>query len=86
MSLFLPPRGAHRALDPFPLRFPLPAASTQRPADVIPADGLPLVRPYLAVWERERDARDRRHLQRERRRAAVLATLGQDYVPSGAAA
>ncbi|MFG3264892.1 MULTISPECIES: hypothetical protein [Streptomyces] len=92
LSLFLPPRGAHRALDPSPF----PAASVQRPAharrtrpyapDVIPADGLPLVRPYLAVWERERDARDHRHLQRERRRAAVLATLGQDYVPSGVAA
>ncbi|MFJ8110381.1 hypothetical protein [Streptomyces sp. NPDC096132] len=45
-----------------------------------------MVRPYLAVWERERDELDRRHLQRERRRAAVLATLGQDYVPSGVAA
>ncbi|USQ88450.1 hypothetical protein NFX46_34665 [Streptomyces phaeoluteigriseus] len=92
LSLFLPPRGAHRALD----QAPFPTVRAQRPAparrsrlylpDVIPADGLPLVRPYLAVWERERDARDRRHLQRERRRAAVLATLGQDYVPSGAAA
>ena len=91
LSLFLPPRGAHRSLD----RYPFPAVSAPRPAharrprpyapDVIPADGLPLVRPYLAVWERERDALDRRHLQRERRRAAVLATLGQDYVPSGAA-
>ncbi|MFJ1804797.1 MULTISPECIES: hypothetical protein [unclassified Streptomyces] len=88
LSLFLPPRGAHRALDPvtFPLPLPFPAASAQRPADVIPADALPLVRPYLAVWERERDERDRRQLQRERRRAAVLATLGQDYIPSGAAA
>ncbi|WP_282702859.1 hypothetical protein [Streptomyces sp. CC219B] len=37
-------------------------------------DGVPLVRPYLAAWEREL------RLQRERRRAAVLATLGQDYV------
>ncbi|MEU0117423.1 hypothetical protein ABZ137_27960 [Streptomyces bobili] len=86
LSLFLPPRGAHRALDPFPLLLPPPAASAQRPVDVVLADALPLVRPYLAVWERERDERDRRHLQRERRRAAVLATLGQDYVPSGAAA
>ncbi|WP_340378933.1 hypothetical protein U5640_28995 [Streptomyces sp. SS7] len=50
------------------------------------ADGLPLVRPYLVVWEAGRDERARRHLQRERRRAAVLATLGQDYVPSEAAA
>ena len=94
LSLFLPPRGAHRALAPSPS--PLPAVSAQRPAharrtrpyapDVILADGLPLVRPYLAVWERERDAQDRTHLQRERRRAAVLATLGQDYVPSVVAA
>ncbi|MDX3532013.1 hypothetical protein P1P75_37870 [Streptomyces sp. ID05-39B] len=88
LSLFLPPRGAHRS----PGRCPFPAVSAQRPAharrtrpyasDVILADDLPLVRPYLAVWERERDALDRRRLQRERRRAAVLATLGQDYVPS----
>jgi hypothetical protein len=53
---------------------------------VILADGLPLVRPYLAVWERERDALDRRRLQRERRRAAVLAALGQDHVPAEVAA
>ncbi|KQX82731.1 hypothetical protein [Streptomyces sp. Root1310] len=84
LSLFLPPRGAHRALAPSPL--PTPAARAQRPADVVLVDGLPLVRPYLAVWERERDARDRRHLQRERHRAAVLATLGQDRVPAEAAA
>ncbi|WP_257040759.1 hypothetical protein [Streptomyces sp. TLI_55] len=70
----------------------LPAAvpkitSTHRPyaADVIHVDSLPIVRPYLAVWERERDERDHRHLQRERRRAAVLATLGQDYIPVEAA-
>ncbi|WP_406167866.1 hypothetical protein OIE52_19940 [Streptomyces canus] len=53
---------------------------------MILVDGLPLVRPYLAVWERERDARVRRQLQRERRRAAVLATLGQDYLPAEVAA
>ncbi|PAZ17620.1 hypothetical protein CLM62_01545 [Streptomyces sp. SA15] len=51
------------------------------PADVITADGMPLVRPYVVEWERERDEHDRRRLQRERRRAAVLATPGQDYVP-----
>jgi hypothetical protein len=93
LSLFLPPRGAHRRL----ATAPFPAVTAQRsaharrtrphPADgVILVDGLPLVRPYLAVWERERDALDRRHVQRERRRAAVLATLGQDYVPAEAAA
>ncbi len=92
LSLFLPPRGMRRCLTPPPF----PAVSAPRPvrprrtrtcpADVLLADGLPLVRPYLAVWERERDALDRRYLQRERRRAAVLATLGQDYVPAEAAA
>ncbi|MGJ5826309.1 hypothetical protein [Streptomyces ossamyceticus] len=56
------------------------------PADLIAADGMPLVRPYVVEWERERDERDRRRVQRERRRAAVLATLGQDYVPWEAAA
>ncbi|MBQ1100296.1 hypothetical protein KBY55_30570 [Streptomyces sp. b94] len=50
-------------------------------SDVITADGLPLVRPYVVEWERERDAHDRRRLQGERRRVAVLATLGKDYVP-----
>ncbi|MDX3619121.1 hypothetical protein, partial [Streptomyces europaeiscabiei] len=65
---------------------------TYRPApqcpflgDVIRADGLPLVRPYVVVWERERDELDRRRLQRARRRAAVLATPGQDHYPWGAA-
>ncbi|WP_460065895.1 hypothetical protein [Streptomyces sp. YKOK-I1] len=88
LSLFLPPRGTHRALDAPPIVSPgVPVRRTRPyPADVIPADGLPLVRPYLAVRERERDELDRRRLQRGRRRAAVLATLGQDYVPSEAAA
>lgn len=91
LSLFLPPRGAHRGpgtppsltvCPPVPAHQPAPARRPGlHPADVIPADGLPLVRPYLAVWEHERDELDRRRLQRERRRAAVLATLGQDYVP-----
>ncbi|MFJ9813866.1 hypothetical protein ACIRU3_01095 [Streptomyces sp. NPDC101151] len=31
------------------------------PTDVISADGLPLVRPYVVVWERERDERERRY-------------------------
>jgi hypothetical protein len=53
LPLFLPPRGAHRALG----RSPFPAGPAQRPVhahrrrpyapDVILADGLPLVRPYL---------------------------------------
>lgn len=89
LALFLPARGAHRAAAPPPLLpsscppapEPPPVITCPHPADVITADGMPLVRPYVAEWERERDERDRRRLQRERRRAAVLATLGQDYVP-----
>ncbi|MCX5263662.1 hypothetical protein [Streptomyces sp. NBC_00199] len=92
LSLFLPPRGAHRRVAPAPLpgvparRSAHARGARPRPGDVILADGLPLVRPYLAVWEREREDLDRGRLQRERRRAAVLATLGQDYVPAEAAA
>ncbi|MER6561005.1 hypothetical protein ABT300_25395 [Streptomyces sp. NPDC001027] len=90
LSLFLPPRGAHRAPGGPVFRTAPPCMPPRRtqpcPADVLLADGLPLVRPYLAAWECERDALDRRHVQRERRRAAVLATMGQDYVPVEAAA
>ena len=89
LNLFLPARGAHRSVAPPPLPpilcpptpQPPPVVTCPHPADVITADGMPLVRPYVVAWERERDERDRRRLQRERRRAAVLATLGQDYVP-----
>ncbi|WP_405671727.1 hypothetical protein [Streptomyces sp. NBC_01530] len=74
LSLFLPPRGAHRTDVPPSLtaRPPVPAPARRprpRPVDVIAADGQPLVRPYLVVWERERDERERR-LRRERRRVA----------------
>jgi hypothetical protein len=96
LSLFLPSRGAHRVADVPPCLTAWPPVRTYQPgparrtgphpAEVIPADGLPLIRPYLAVWERERDELDRRRLQGERRRAAVLATLGQDCVPWEAAA
>lgn len=92
LHLFLPARGAHRAVTPPPPLPSRPAAPAYRPApprpyptDVITADGMPLVRPYVVVWERERDERDRRRLERERRRAAVLAPLGQDYCPWEAA-
>ncbi|CAM5687570.1 hypothetical protein [Streptomyces griseorubiginosus] len=89
LALFLPARGTHRAAAPPPLPpISCPPApepplviTCPHPADVITADGMPLVRPYVVEWERERDEHDRRRLQRERRRAAVLATLGQDYVP-----
>ncbi|MFF7313509.1 hypothetical protein [Streptomyces sp. NPDC008137] len=87
LTLFLPARGTLRSpASPPPLPLtpcppapePPPVITCPHPADVITADGMPLVRPYVVEWERERD---RRRLQRERRRAAVLATLGQDYVP-----
>jgi hypothetical protein len=94
LSLFLPGRGAHRA-DPAPARTscPPPPASSPAPArrprlylaEAIAADGQPLVRPYVVVWENERDDRERWRLQRQRRRAAVLATRGQDCFPWEAA-
>ncbi|MEU0057624.1 hypothetical protein [Streptomyces sp. NPDC006334] len=53
LTLFLPPRGAHRALalpsPPFAQWPALAPGARLRPADVILADGLPLVRPYLAT-------------------------------------
>ncbi|WP_216591543.1 hypothetical protein [Streptomyces brasiliscabiei] len=93
LSLFLPARGVHRAVAAPPtIAFSSPPVPVYRPAPPCPflggviwADGAPLVLPYLAVWERERDALDRRRLQRARRRAAVLATMGQDCGPWEAA-
>ncbi|OKK10092.1 hypothetical protein AMK33_14165 [Streptomyces sp. CB02400] len=55
--------------------WPLPTPRLPRPAEVIGADAFPLIRPYLIHHEREQERRG----QRERRRAAVLATMGQDY-------
>lgn len=86
LSLFLPARGVHRAValpaTPAPSCPPVPAYRPAPPCpflgDIIRVDGSPLVRPYVVVWERERDELDRRRLQRARRRAAVLATMGQD--------
>jgi hypothetical protein len=90
LSLFLPGRGAHRA-DPVPDRTLCPPppmchpAPVRRPrlclADVVAVDGQPLVRPYVVVWERERDDRERRRLRLQRRRAAALAARGRDYFP-----
>lgn len=86
LSVFLPPRGAHRADAPRPLTScpPVPA-HVRRPrtysTDLIAADGQPLVRPYVVVWERER----LRRLERERRRAAALAAMGQHCFPREAA-
>lgn len=93
LSLFLPARGVHRAValpaTPAPACPPVPARRPAPPCpflgDIIRVDGLPLVRPYVVVWERERDELDRRRLQRARRRPAVLATLGQDCCPWEAA-
>lgn len=82
LSLFLPARGKRRGT-PAPtaptrtVSRPLPTPRAPRP-EVINADGMPLVRPYLVHWERQQEA----HRQRERRRAAVLASLGQDYIPA----
>ncbi|MCF1599373.1 hypothetical protein [Streptomyces muensis] len=92
LSLFLPGRGAHRA-HPAPAAAPFPPPPPYHPApaparrsrlylaDVIAADGQPLVRPYVVVWERERDDRERWRLQRQRRRAAALGARGQDRFP-----
>ncbi|MGW2417886.1 hypothetical protein ACWC0C_01280 [Streptomyces sp. NPDC001709] len=82
LRLFLPSKGAHRAAPPPAPPGPLvpPPRPNRPPVPVLLADGQPLVRPYVTLWERERDELERRFLQRERRRAAVLATMGQDYV------
>ncbi|WP_225097883.1 hypothetical protein [Streptomyces sp. CoH27] len=80
LHLFLPPSGVHRASPTLtPTSPPLPPRPVKPPLPVVLADNQPLVRPYVTLWERERDELDRRRLQRERRRAAVLATMGQDY-------
>ncbi|MEU1593379.1 hypothetical protein ABZ468_11070 [Streptomyces sp. NPDC005708] len=54
------------------------APRCRRASDVIEADSLLLVKPYLVAHEQ---AQERRR-QRERRRAAVLAVVRQDYVPA----
>ncbi|WP_405584922.1 hypothetical protein [Streptomyces sp. NBC_01092] len=94
LSLFLPARGVHRAdsappSTPWP---PRPACSPtlalrprSRPAGVIAADGQPLVRSDVVVWERERDDLERRRLRRQRRRVEALAAQGRDYFPWEAA-
>jgi hypothetical protein len=76
LSVLLPARGKRRS--PAMPTAPVPAARPPRPAAVIWADHLPLVRPYVIAHEQQRE----RQLQRERRRAAVMATLGQDYAPA----
>ena len=46
-----------------------------RPLVVIDGDALPMVRPYVVAHERKRELR----IQRERRTALALATVGIDY-------
>jgi hypothetical protein len=79
LSLVLPPRGAHRTEAP-PSLIPCPPVPAHRPRprplDVISADGQPLVRPYVVVWERERGERER-----EARRLAALTPLRPDHSP-----
>jgi hypothetical protein len=79
LSLFLPPRGAHRTDAP-PSLIPCPPVPAHRPGprplDVISADGQPLVRPYVVVWERERDERER-----EARRLAARTPQRLDRFP-----
>ncbi|MFE2540896.1 hypothetical protein [Actinacidiphila glaucinigra] len=84
VAQFLPARGRGRAdaLQPAQLvRTSPPAYRSPHPAEVIDADDLPLVPRYLVAFElcREEQA------QRERRTAAVLATMGIDYSPEAVA-
>ncbi|MFF5477237.1 hypothetical protein ACFY5C_07845 [Streptomyces sp. NPDC012935] len=95
VSLFLPARGAHRAVTPppplpscppAPVHSPAPARPPRPPHQgVINADGLPLVRSYVVVWERERSDLERRRLRRARSRTAARAALGADCFPWEAA-
>ncbi|GAA1928176.1 hypothetical protein GCM10009716_40010 [Streptomyces sodiiphilus] len=67
---------------------PRPPAFSRRPfpahvrARLATLDGhkIALVRPYVLAQERRRA--EERRLQRERRTAAVLATVGIDYLPA----
>ncbi|MEU6808355.1 hypothetical protein ABZ920_04985 [Streptomyces sp. NPDC046831] len=52
-----------------------------RPPEYLRGEDVRLVRPYVITHEREQE----RRRQRERRPAAVLETLGQDY-PAGVTA
>ncbi|WP_432066386.1 hypothetical protein [Streptomyces sp. C10-9-1] len=78
-ALFLPARGKHRATPtPAVRRFhrSLPTPKAPRPADVIEADRLPLVRPYLGGFEWQQEG----ERQRDRRAAAALSTMGVDFL------
>lgn len=77
-GLLWPGEGMHRAESgPLPaVPAPRPVRRHAEPQHPDPLDGheVVLVRPYLIAWERELE----RRLQRERRRAAVLAAVGRD--------
>lgn len=72
-----PPRPAPR-LSPDESPLPPHVAERFRPLD---AEQVALVRPYLIAYEQERE----RRLQKERRTAATLATLGIEYDMTAAA-
>ncbi|MEU5366645.1 hypothetical protein ABZ354_24775 [Streptomyces sp. NPDC005925] len=79
------PGGPHPVPTPPAAAIPSPAPrSSRRVTDAIPADAVPVVRPYVVHWERHCE----RRMQQERRVAAVLATFGADYPygPQGCAA
>ncbi|UUU31190.1 hypothetical protein JIX56_15480 [Streptomyces sp. CA-210063] len=78
LSICMPnPRGRHRAEGPS-VSHPISGVTPTLLTDLIDGSASPLVRPYLLTP-------DERHLQRERRRALYLATLGidtgQDHIP-----
>lgn len=90
LSWLMPSTGKRRSTPPAPTQHPLtdeptqtlgvvrPAPSTPhspRPADLIVADGSPLVRPYVIQHEQERECQR----QRDRRTALTLATIGIDF-------
>lgn len=83
LGLFLPARGKRRAEGvPTPTPTPTPEpAPYVRPYDApLRGEDVALVRPYLIAWEQGRE----RALQRERRTAATLATMGIDFVGGAA--
>lgn len=84
VAWFLPARGRRRAEAPQPAQpvpTSLPTYRSPRPTEVIDADDLPLVPHYLVAFELRRE----QQAQRERRTAAVLATMGIDYTPEAVA-
>ncbi len=89
----MPSTGKRRATSPAPTQHPLtdqptrrltitrsavgvelPSHRFPRPPAYLRGEDTPLIRPYLIACEREQE----RRLQRDRRTAATLATLGID--------